>query len=305
LLLVLEGFLADPSQALGTNRASAARLTALLFARPTLLVSLATLNILSISRGRPLRLGRWDWIIWVPASLVLATVVGIAAATQGAAGWWQVSCVLLTIVTLAISLAFGRLVVAVVRVRRTSRQRHQITRATTPASAKSGQPFLPPLHPSKSFSTSFLLSSARSREQTPTPVVEAAVRESKESDMPRPSLSSEHNVPIGLGLPFAFLANDPHGKPHGGYDTRPVTPDVEPATPRSIAFSERSAFDDDEREPRPSMGSYVRRFSVSSCNVDANGARWETAIDSDSHDNVNRGRSGRRLCQSCQARLER
>jgi hypothetical protein len=260
LLLLLEASLADPGDNLGAGIGSAARITALLFARPTLLVSLATLNILSISRGRPLKLGRWDWIIWSPALVVLAAVVGVAAATKGASGWWRFACAWLTVVTAAICLAFGRLVIAVFRVRRTSRL-SQTARHVTPASNKSGRQFLPPLQPNKSLSTTFLLPVAASRASTPTPnVTEAAPRVSIDSTLPRPSMSSEYGVPVGLGLPFSFLARDPHARPEIDYRARSPTPEPDPATPRSIAFSDISNIFDEDREPRPSIGSFVRYF---------------------------------------------
>lgn len=95
-------------------------LSAPLVPRPATLATLATLNLLSIIRGRPLRLGPFDAAIWVPAVLTSLTLLAIplpfASRRFSTATSYIIYACFLTCAAFLVIGAFGRLLLAILRV---------------------------------------------------------------------------------------------------------------------------------------------------------------------------------------------
>ena len=109
-------------------------------ARPTLLLSIACLSYLNVVRGRQVPLRKWSSVVWVPALGLCAGGAGFAAlAPEGSRTVWIALATWLTIITSlsecmdhhsgrsrltamvsAATASFGRLLLAILRVRRQS-----------------------------------------------------------------------------------------------------------------------------------------------------------------------------------------
>ncbi|KWU46622.1 hypothetical protein RHOSPDRAFT_31437 [Rhodotorula sp. JG-1b] len=90
-------------------------------ARPTLLLSIACLSYLNVVRGRQVPLRKWSSVVWVPALGLCAGGAGFAAlAPEGSRTVWIALATWLTIITSLTTASFGRLLLAILRVRRQS-----------------------------------------------------------------------------------------------------------------------------------------------------------------------------------------
>lgn len=109
-------------------------------ARPTLLLSIASLSYLNVVRGRQVELGKWSWVVWVPALGLWACGASLTAlAPQDSRAIWIALAAWLTVITSisqsadhhsersgltptasAATASFGRLLLAILRVRRQS-----------------------------------------------------------------------------------------------------------------------------------------------------------------------------------------
>ncbi|GAA5917571.1 hypothetical protein JCM8208_003909 [Rhodotorula glutinis] len=110
---------------LGASRGAASRLYLATTARPTLLLVVAILSYTNVVFGRSIELGRADWIVWLPALCLYGIGAGLAALPQaGSRNVWIGLASWLSAVTLIVTVCFGRLLVAILRVRRITQREH-------------------------------------------------------------------------------------------------------------------------------------------------------------------------------------
>ncbi|BGP67231.1 hypothetical protein NBRC10513v2_000549 [Rhodotorula toruloides] len=154
---------------LGDSKLAAARIYLTTTARPTLLLVVAVLSYANVCLGRSIALGKADWIVWAPALLVYAVGGGLAALPKvGGSNVWIGLISWLSLVTAVVTICFGRLLVAILRVRRIT-QCEQISRfaveqdkMVSPADLPYGN-YFPTFHNNFSgLSTSFVNSIGRS-----------------------------------------------------------------------------------------------------------------------------------------------
>ncbi|BGP44772.1 hypothetical protein JCM10450v2_000586 [Rhodotorula kratochvilovae] len=170
-VLVVEVAIAVGTSAqLGGSRGAASRLYLATTARPTLLLVVALLSYTNVVLGRSITLGRADWIVWLPALLLYAGGAGLAAIPQaGSRNVWIGLCAWLTAVNFVVTLCFGRLLVAILRVRRItqheqtfSRFAHQQSHAVSPGDVPYGTTLPTFRHNFSGISASFVNSIGRS-----------------------------------------------------------------------------------------------------------------------------------------------
>ncbi|GAA6047332.1 hypothetical protein JCM3770_001891 [Rhodotorula araucariae] len=164
-VLVVEVALAVGTRAqLGGSRGGASRLYLATTARPTLLLVVALLSYTNVVLGRSITLGRADWIVWLPAIGIYVSGAGLAAMPSvGSRKVWIGLCAWLTAVTFVVVLCFGRLLIAILRVRRITQ--HERTFSSHPVSFGDvhHETTLPTFHPNFSgLSASFVNSIGRS-----------------------------------------------------------------------------------------------------------------------------------------------
>ncbi|BGP28827.1 hypothetical protein JCM10296v2_000563 [Rhodotorula toruloides] len=154
---------------LGDSHLAAARIYLATTARPTLLLVVAILSYANVCLGRSVALGKADWIVWAPALVVYAVGGGLAALPRvGGSNVWIGLISWLSLVTTVVTVCFGRLLVAILRVRRIT-QCEQISRfaveqdkMVSPADLPCGN-YFPTFHNNFSgLSTSFVNSIGRS-----------------------------------------------------------------------------------------------------------------------------------------------
>ncbi|KAK4702028.1 DNA repair/transcription protein MET18/MMS19, partial [Phenoliferia sp. Uapishka_3] len=110
---------------LGGSKGGASRLYVSCTIRPTLLLVVAVLSYANVVQGRSISLGRLDWIVWGPAVTILAAGAGLASLPRaGSVNVWIGLLVWLSVVTAIVSLCFGRLLVAILRVRASTQRHH-------------------------------------------------------------------------------------------------------------------------------------------------------------------------------------
>ncbi|GAA5834288.1 hypothetical protein JCM9279_004270 [Rhodotorula babjevae] len=126
IVLVIEVALAVGHDVeLGASRGAASRLYLATTARPTLLLVVAILSYTNVVFGRSIDLGRADWIVWLPALGLYGAGAGLAALPRaGSRNVWIGLASWLSAVTLVVTVCFGRLLIAILRVRRIT-QREQ------------------------------------------------------------------------------------------------------------------------------------------------------------------------------------
>ncbi|GAA5887604.1 hypothetical protein JCM6882_001468 [Rhodosporidiobolus microsporus] len=120
---------ASGSTQLGNTKAAASRVYLATTARPTLLLVVAILSYANVVQGRQIALGKADWIVWLPALAIYAVGAGLASIPRanGPNVWiglisWLSAC------TVVVAGCFGRLLVAILRVRRLSRREQSFSR---------------------------------------------------------------------------------------------------------------------------------------------------------------------------------
>ena len=105
---------------LNANNSSVGRIFLATTARPTLLLIVSLLSYINVVRGRPVLLGRGDWVIWLPALLLLGVGTGasLAMAETQVTAVWKFCIAWTSVIVLVVVFCFGRLLAAVIRVRR-------------------------------------------------------------------------------------------------------------------------------------------------------------------------------------------
>ncbi|KAI5479176.1 hypothetical protein MNV49_004037 [Pseudohyphozyma bogoriensis] len=158
VVLVWEGAYAAANElGLGGTHGGASRLYLACTARPTFLLVVALLSYANVVQGKSIALGTLDWIVWLPAILILGLGAGLAAlATVGSKDVWIGLIVWETTVTAIVVLCFGRLLVAIMRVRKWTEQhaatspwakeQERIMSEKSPSHHKTASSFLPPIH---------------------------------------------------------------------------------------------------------------------------------------------------------------
>lgn len=116
-------FSASKSSALAATRGGMSRLWISCTARPTLLLVVATLSYANVVQGRSISLGKADWIVWLPAIVLVALGAG-SASTSRHTGAWIALLAWSSIVTIIVCFCFSRLLLAILRVRQASK-RHE------------------------------------------------------------------------------------------------------------------------------------------------------------------------------------
>ncbi|KAK4054863.1 hypothetical protein OIV83_000787 [Microbotryomycetes sp. JL201] len=170
------GVAVSTSGQLGTSRGGGARLTFICLARTTLMFAVAMTSYINVARGTSIRLGRADWVLWLPCSLALASGTALAVIAHdpsrvsiGIVAWLALS-------NFATVLCFGRLLVAVVRVRHVTRQQELLPWSHKAGLGKSKRSrwsavtsFLPPIHATFSgLSSTFVKTIGLSKSSTTT-----------------------------------------------------------------------------------------------------------------------------------------
>ncbi|GAA6021360.1 hypothetical protein JCM11491_004760 [Sporobolomyces phaffii] len=113
----------SPSSQLGRSRLSDSRIYLVTTARPTLLLIVAVLSYTNVIRGRSISLGFADCIVWVPALVCYAVGAGLASlAVVDSPKVWLGLLAWLSTTTLMVSFCFARLLVAILRVRSSTRR---------------------------------------------------------------------------------------------------------------------------------------------------------------------------------------
>ncbi|GAA5870187.1 hypothetical protein JCM1840_001586 [Sporobolomyces johnsonii] len=121
---VASAFIAEVQ--LGSSKLAASRVYLATTARPTLLLVVAVLSYANVVQDKSIALGTADCIVWVPALVVVAGGAGLASiAPVDSPHVWIGLAVWLTAVSAVVSLCFGRLLMAILRVRRIA-QREQV-----------------------------------------------------------------------------------------------------------------------------------------------------------------------------------
>ncbi|SCZ90801.1 BZ3500_MvSof-1268-A1-R1_Chr1-3g02264 [Microbotryum saponariae] len=221
--------------AIGSSRAGAARLTLACAARPTLLMVVAVLSyanvvlgwLLSLEFRRSISLGRVDWVVWLPALFLVGLGTGLASAISRAAPKVWIGLVAwIGLFALIVTICFGRILVAILRVRKESErerkrdtshwalEQERVIRSSngTRDSRHSrhsyfnrplGSPYLPPIHTNFSgLSTSFIGTVGRSNSTIDFSIYPATIEPSfRDANTPavgyapsRPSLDQDLNV---------------------------------------------------------------------------------------------------------------
>ncbi|GAA5976878.1 hypothetical protein JCM11641_000898 [Rhodosporidiobolus odoratus] len=144
---------------LGESRIAASRVYLATTARPTLLLVVAVLSYANVVQGKQISLGAADWIVWLPALTIYAVGAGLSsmAHPSGQAVWiglvsW------LSSVTFVVTVCFGRLLLAILRVRRIAQREQSFSRFTDEQEkvvSSGDMPYLPH-HKFSNLSTSFL-----------------------------------------------------------------------------------------------------------------------------------------------------
>lgn len=87
-------------EGLAARRFARSRIVLTTTARPTLLLSIACLSYLNVVRGRQVPLGKWSWVVWVPALGLWAGGASLTAlAPQDSRAVWIALATWLTIIT--------------------------------------------------------------------------------------------------------------------------------------------------------------------------------------------------------------
>ncbi|GAA6036933.1 hypothetical protein JCM8097_006361 [Rhodosporidiobolus ruineniae] len=114
---------------LGASKTAAARVYLATTARPTLLAVVAVLSYVNVVQGRQIALGRLDWIVWFPALVIYAVGAGLASiARVDSPNVWIGLAAWLSVVTVVVTGCFGRLLVAILRVRRIAHREQALSR---------------------------------------------------------------------------------------------------------------------------------------------------------------------------------
>ncbi|KAM0793201.1 hypothetical protein ACM66B_000671 [Microbotryomycetes sp. NB124-2] len=179
---------------LGSSKGGAARLAFICTVRTTLMMAVASISYINVARGTSISLGRADWLIWVPCSIALATGAALASlarndssrASLGIIAWLAISNVTTV-------LCFGRLLVAIVRVRSVTRQQELLPwsheRAVVPGRRSKWSAvvaFLPPIHATFSgLSSTFVRTIGLSKSSVQQPQSSQASQASVSFDMTR------------------------------------------------------------------------------------------------------------------------
>ncbi|KAL7340979.1 hypothetical protein BJY59DRAFT_117531 [Rhodotorula toruloides] len=182
---------------LGDLKLAAARIYLATTARPTLLLVVAILSYANVCLGRSIALGKADWIVWAPALVVYTVGGGLAALPKvGGSNVWIGLISWLSLVTAVVTVCFGRLLVAILRVRRIT-QCEQISRfaveqdkMVSPADLPYGN-YFPTFHNNFSgLSTSFVHSIGRSSSTVNLPTQPTNAPSIFEGKASRPSRAS-------------------------------------------------------------------------------------------------------------------
>ncbi|BGP12749.1 hypothetical protein JCM10213v2_000666 [Rhodosporidiobolus nylandii] len=150
---------ASADSQLGSSKAAASRIYLATTARPTLLLVVAVLSYANVVQGKQIALGRADWIVWLPALVMYAAGAGLASiASPASRSVWIGLVSWLSTVTFIVTACFGRLLVAILRVRRiAARERALSTFAAEQEKviSQGDMPYLP-RHNFSGLSASFL-----------------------------------------------------------------------------------------------------------------------------------------------------
>ncbi|GAA5995022.1 uncharacterized protein JCM10292_004492 [Rhodotorula paludigena] len=154
------------SRQLGGSRGAASRVYLATTARPTLLLVVALLSYANVAQGRSITLGRADCIVWLPALSVYALGAGLASVSAiNSPNVWIGLAIWLSVVTACVTLCFGRLLLAILRVRRLTQRENALSRFAQ-QQATSHLPYSTTLpnfrHNFSGLSTSFVNSIGRS-----------------------------------------------------------------------------------------------------------------------------------------------
>ncbi|KAL8283117.1 hypothetical protein RQP46_005895 [Phenoliferia psychrophenolica] len=267
-------------QGLGGSKGGASRLYVSCTIRPTLLLVVAVLSYANVVQGRSIALGKLDWIVWGPAVCILALGAGLASLPRaGDQSVWIGLVAWLSAVTVIVSFCFGRLLVAILRVRASTQRHHAASpwtreqeRMTRKSSSTYRSPasYLPPLHSNFSgLSTSFVQTLGRS-----TSTLDLSSATMHEKDIIRFSSSNIPAVGYAPSRPSDDYDRD-FRSPTPGSTMGLLRPSFDPSSPLSAPSSAYSQtpkadryaaqqFEDQQHEiisfeeiPRPSMGSYA------------------------------------------------
>ncbi|GAA6025471.1 hypothetical protein JCM10207_000781 [Rhodosporidiobolus poonsookiae] len=151
---------------LGDSRLAASRVYLATTARPTLLLVVAALSYINVVQGRQIALGRADWIVWLPALGIYAAGAGLASLGRpGGRNVWLGLVCWLSAVAVIVTACFGRLLVAILRVRRLTYREQAISRFASEQEKVISQGDMPYLPRSKfsDLSTSFVCQIGRSQ----------------------------------------------------------------------------------------------------------------------------------------------
>jgi hypothetical protein len=298
-------------------------------ARPTILLVVSVLSYFNVIRGKAVDLGRFDIIVWIPSLIllgktasrsqrsqlsnfgegVMVSLAYVAPATTRTV--WEVMLGVQVFLLFVCSICFGRLLLAVFRVRRdtikTQVQRQRVMKEEKQAYAdhmfeqqreqneqrqnqesNDQPPLLPPLKTNRwLISKTFLLAKASSAANTFTASIHrrsasttrfpSGPRPSTTSERhARPSHSSERHRPSNeTNTPYGFLAHDPTTTTRYGHFRASSNSQAElqpvALTPRSITFSQ----DAQARavSPAPSL---MERFGALSRMTNLSGPRIST-----------------------------
>lgn len=283
----------------GGSPNSPARMAFAICARPTILLVVSLLSYLNVIRGKVVDLGTCDFIVWIPSVVLLgrlyaklfataamvdlalspfpAIMVALAAVAPATSSKvWEGMMGVETALLAICSLCFGRLLLAVFRVRRDTLRshalRHQMMmeekeaeqeRAMEEAEARrqaiaDAPPCLPPMKTNRwLISKTFLLKKASSAANTvhtslhrrsQSGAATLAGRPSTASELPRLSFSSHEQATNDSTVPYSFLNHDPAKTARFGHlrtQSNPQTesqlhPNNTPAspviTPRAVSF---------------------------------------------------------------------
>ncbi|GAA5850186.1 hypothetical protein JCM8547_001035 [Rhodosporidiobolus lusitaniae] len=114
---------------LGASKTAASRIYLATTARPTLLLVVAVLSYANVVQGRQINLGRADWIVWLPALIIYAAGAGLASIPRpDGPNVWIGLITWLSAVTAIVAGCFGRLLIAILRVRRLTKREQAFSR---------------------------------------------------------------------------------------------------------------------------------------------------------------------------------
>lgn len=256
--------------------------------------------------GRSIALGAIDWIVWAPALALFILGAGLASlAPVGGVAVWIGLIVWLTVVTAvgelapncshrareaanpylsshAVSICFGRLLVAILRVRKTTRmeeksspwgrEQERVVGKKGSSAMRTLASYLPPYHLPyhsnfSSLSTSFIGTIGRSTSTLDLSVTSHDVLPYTSSNAPgvgyapssrRPSIDSDQSTLRDVRSPtpgstMGLLA----GLRQSISNSRATTPIPSPRFSVGSQDHEIITFEEVELEPRPSMGSFA------------------------------------------------